>query len=90
MLLHCDACGSTVSVNYDRIPEIVQDFWSEDRCIGTKVWADKQHRYNAQLDSIVGQCNCGGHFRIEAKPRCPNCLSDEFTEDPNGGVIWYD
>ena len=36
------------------------------------------------------RCECGGTFRVDAKPRCPSCGSLEFEKDPEGLSMIYD
>ena len=37
----------------------------------------------AKVDKLLGQCECGGHFRSDAPLRCPACNSTDV--DPYGG-----
>jgi hypothetical protein len=40
-------------------------------------------QYNRAVEKKAGKCQCGGRFKFDAPPRCPGCLSHEFTEiDP--------
>lgn len=35
-------------------------------------------------------CDCGRRFTSTASPRCPECRSDDFREDPQGEQIMFD
>jgi hypothetical protein len=46
-----------------------------------------QHEINKACESFILACECGGHFRAGASPRCPRCnepisavLATEFIE----------
>jgi len=46
--------------------------------------------YASTVELLAGQCQCGGHFRFGASPRCPECGSSDYRRDPSGGVTMYD
>ena len=35
-------------------------------------------------------CECGGAFKDDAPPRCPNCRLANFKHDPEGSSMIYD
>lgn len=32
-------------------------------------------------------CECGGTFRVDARPRCPSCRSKDLRQDPDEPVV---
>ena len=103
-LLHCDACGGTKSVPHNELGDAhalrvrgLGGSWT----VATQE-VDKRVQQASDLEPLTGgdfkrlverkagKCDCGGSFRLDAPPRCPNCRSSDFTEDPEGGITMYD
>jgi hypothetical protein len=102
-LLHCDMCGKDRSISFRELGEAHLGYLKglkgaycvatgeHDRFVrvnypGEPLPEDEYHRV---IDDFAGKCRCGGHFRMDAKPRCPRCRSDEFVET-EGIVCHYD
>jgi hypothetical protein len=56
---YCDTCGRTALLSlYSEIPSDVSiDYGMIDQAV----------------EPHISNCNCGGHFRANASPRCPHC-----------------
>ena len=41
-----------------------------------------EREYQVAVEGLVGGCDCGGSFRYDAPPRCPECGStrEQWTE----------
>jgi hypothetical protein len=72
-LLHCEACGKEKSVPLDELGGTRARRWGP--------------RYVARIEGAASACECGGHFRLNAPPRCPVCRSTDLT---NFATICYD
>jgi hypothetical protein len=58
---YCDACGMTAFF----------DGWSKRIPAGVEL---KVHGpIDAKIEARVASCDCGGHFRGDASPRCTRC-----------------
>jgi len=52
-----------------------------------------QNLDNGQVEDLAGQCECGGNFTFDAKPRCPKCGSLDYepgSKDGVANIILYD
>ncbi len=92
--LHCDTCGNTKRIGFSKIPDIEKryyDFLNEMRAkyeddkiqVTTedkKVLRDSENLYYSEIENYAGQCKCGGYFKKNAKPRCPNCKSSKIKK----------
>jgi len=72
-LLHCDVCGKEKSVSLEKYGGVRAPRSGE--------------RHQQQMEKAAGVCRCGGHFRLNAPPRCPVCRSTDLTSTPD---ILYD
>ena len=41
-----------------------------------------------QVEGMLKKCKCGGHFKFDAKPKCPKCRSLEYDESEP--TLFYD
>lgn len=81
-LLHCDKCGKDKSVGFEELGEIQQKFYhSLDQPQSDQTMTRSQ--FNSAVSQKAGKCSCGGHFKMNAKPRCPSCHSTKLTDDGN-------
>jgi Zn finger protein HypA/HybF involved in hydrogenase expression len=46
-----------------------------------------RNEYIKLIEEVLGRCKCGGNYTHDAPPRCPNCGSKEYDEDPDVG--WF-
>jgi hypothetical protein len=79
---YCEKCGSTA----------VLSMWNPvvKKLPGIFPW---QHEINEASEPYILACECGGHFRAGASPRCPHCyeplsadLATEFIERNASGT----
>ncbi len=103
-LLHCDTCGKDRSISFEEIGEAHLRYLKglkgpycvatseHDRFVRENYPGEPlpEEDYHKVIDSIAGECGCGGHFRMDAKPRCPECRSEEFEEVEDGMICHYD
>jgi hypothetical protein len=105
-LLHCDTCGANRMVGHQDQGDIHLRFVkglagpyavaraATDRKIqqeypGEPIGRDE---YHLLAESTLEPCACGGHFRYDAPPRCPDCrsLREEWDRDPTASGMMYD
>lgn len=81
MPLHCTQCGKEWTWNFgdDPVPWVMDYGPRPGDFIIT----------NAEGPDPP-PCECGGTFRVDASPRCPNCRSTNFRRDPLGRMGLYD
>lgn len=93
-ILHCDLCGETGFVLQNKIPEIenrYNNFLNEMRAKydwgkiqisaeDKQALRDSEKLYYSEIENYAGQCKCGGYFKKNAKPRCPNCKSTKIKK----------
>lgn len=79
MPLHCTECGKVWLWEFgdDPVP------WFIDTDDGDFIVT------NAQGPNPP-PCECGGTFRGDASPKCPQCRSTDFRRDPFGQMTIYD
>lgn len=41
----------------------------------------------AVIESVAGRCECGGKFKVDAPPRCPQCRSLNIEKGEQPGWI---
>lgn len=86
--MKCEACHYTV---WAWRASDVSDCWPHfycNRCSNTihrkadqfLAWADQSTRTLSMISATLPACPCGGHFRTDARPKCPVCRS-EFGAD---------
>lgn len=102
-LLHCDKCGKPKSISFDEIGEphlqylkglggsycvasSEHDKYVRDNYPGDPISEEEYHKI---IEEMLGQCKCGGRYKIKAGPRCPKCGSDDY-EDTGGIICMYD
>ena len=102
-LLHCDKCGKQKSISFDEIGEphlqylkglggpycvasSEHDKYVRDNYPGDPI---SEEEYYKIIEVMLGQCKCGGSYKIKAGPRCPKCGSDDY-DDAGGIVCRYD
>jgi len=49
---------------------------------------DAFFNFSKEVEILAGACDCGGHFKFNAKPRCPNCKSTNYKS--MGDLLLYD
>ncbi len=93
-LLHCDTCGGDKSITFEELGEVHLRYLKglngpycvatgeHDRFVQENYPGDPlpEKDYHKVIDSVAGECKCGGHFRMDANPRCPQCNSDDFEK----------
>ena len=82
----CKSCGTKFSVSQGS--GMVAMPFHCDQC-GEEWW------WEFGFGGPVGQavpppCECGGAFKDDAPPRCPNCRLADFEHDPEGSSMIYD
>ena len=103
-LLHCDKCGQDKSITFEEIGEphlaflkgldgpysIATGEHDENvrQTYEGKALSPKQ--YHRVVESIAGNCECGGQFRFHARARCPQCKSGDWEIDPTGDCLMCD
>lgn len=103
-LLHCDVCGAEKSIGFKTIGQAHLAYLKGLKgpyCVASAEH-DQQVRenydgepltegeYHRAVEELCGVCKCGGHFRLDAPARCPECRSVDWQVDPMGGRILYD
>lgn len=79
-LLYCDTCG--------KAKVIMQ--WELDENL--PIIDSSGLPYNKRVEKYAGSCG-DGNYKIDAKPRCPKCNSDEYemvSEDGKVSIAYYD
>ena len=79
VVLRCDKCGREKTVERIKILEFIEKH-KKDREKFTEITA---------AEKIAGKCKCGGHFKVDAPPRCPKCGSTDL-EDTGEVSMLYD
>lgn len=102
-LLRCNACENAESIGFDEIGEphlkyikglsapycavsAERDKYIQDTYLGEPITKEE---YHVKVEKIFGECKCGGHYSVDAPPRCPKCKSTEI-EDTGEIMIHYD
>jgi len=99
-VLHCDLCGQSKGVSRETVleyrgasagmPPGRDASKSREWLMTNPTVGMSQEEYLRTVETIAGECECGGHFRFGASPRCPECGSSDHRRDPSGGVTMYD
>jgi hypothetical protein len=103
-VLHCDRCGRPCSVEHADVRDAYQGYLrglaekhgldfartAPDFDGGYSGGRVTELEYQDALEHAAGSCECGGEFRLDARPRCPECRSTAFGEDPDGNEIMVD
>lgn len=105
-MLHCDICGASRSVGHRELGDIHLRFVKGlpgpyavvrskmDRQIQREYPGDPigREEYHAAAEATLEPCACGGIFRYDAAPRCPECrsLPEQWAHDPKGRTMVYD
>jgi len=61
---YCDICGKTAFFDDYKLPKELK---------GLLRYSVDSYVIPEQLESFIEKCDCGGHFRHNASPRCPHC-----------------
>lgn len=103
-LLKCDNCGEDKSISFEELGDVHLRYIKGlpgPYCIATSE-QDKNiqrnypgepltnNEYSEEVEKMAGKCECGGQYRFNAPPRCPECKSKRLTEDSEGDRINYD
>lgn len=97
-LLHCNKCGNEKVVLLKELGEIHLRYLKglpgpycvstqeHDRHVRENYPGEplSEQEYFREIEKLAGECPCGGHLTMKARPRCPKCGSSKWTEDPNG------
>lgn len=103
-MLHCDVCGKEKSVSFDKLGDAHLRYLKGHpgpHSVATRPvdkyvrehFADgplTEEEYHAIVEEIAGDHACGGHFCMDAPPRCPKCRCADLREDPDAPVVNYD
>jgi len=73
--LRCNKCGQ--AKDYNILEELAHINFRHDDC-------------ESQLETMGGKCDCGGLYKLRAKPRCPNCGSDNYEMAPDSELLLFD
>ncbi len=83
----CQSCGTSFSVS-EGSGMVAMPFHC-DQC-GKEWWWEFGPGGPMGKEAAPSPCECGGAFRADATPRCPNCRSAHFGPDPEGSSVIYD
>jgi hypothetical protein len=83
----CKSCGTRFSVS-EGSGMVAMPFHC-DQC-GKEWWWEFGPGGPMGKEAAPPPCECGGTFREDASPRCPNCRSAQFVHDPDGSSMTYD
>jgi len=99
-LLRCNHCGESSIVNVEQLGELHIRYLKG--CAGFSALPPiecdasdlsdfegepiSEEDYRAAVEERAGTCGCGGRFRFDAPPRCPECRSTDIAE---GEVMMY-
>lgn len=105
-LLHCDTCGADRSIGHHELGDIHLRFVKglpgpyavarseADRRIQREYPGEPigREEYHTLAEATLELCACGGRFRYDAPPRCPDCraLPEQWTRDPRAPSVLYD
>ena len=103
-LLHCDTCGEEKVVLFEELGEIHLRYLKglpgpysistqeHDRHVRENYPGEPllEEEYYREVEKLAGECPCGGHFTMKARPRCPKCHSSKWTQDKWGTFTDYD
>lgn len=103
-MLHCDTCGKEKTVSFDKLGDAhlryikgLEGPYSEaTRSLDEFVQESypdpplDEEEYYAIVEELAGDHDCGGHFSLNAPPRCPKCRSADIRQDPDAAVTTYD
>lgn len=91
-LLHCHRCGKEKFVGFDELGEIHLRYikgLSGPYCMASASMDENiqnnyqgkplsEKEYHTEVEKYAGNCECGGKFKFNAKPRCPACKSQNY------------
>lgn len=103
-LLKCDKCGGDKSIDFVELGEVHLRYLKglpEPYCVATSEHDEyvrenyhgeplTDEEYHQEIENIIGKCNCGGQYKLNAPSRCPKCKSTNIAQDPDGKLIMYD
>ncbi len=93
-LLRCDLCSNVKHLSFEQIGEphlaylkgldVPYSMATEERDREIqRSYRGKplsQADYDRAVEKIAGHCQCGGSFKFDARPRCPNCRSADIIK----------
>ncbi len=102
-LLHCDRCGQEATVTHSQMGDThlaylrrVGGTYAVHTADETGATGDArlgeplgEEQYDRAVEEIAGACACGGHFRLTAPARCPQCGSAALDRDDRGPISVY-
>jgi DNA-directed RNA polymerase subunit M/transcription elongation factor TFIIS len=91
-LLHCSECGKEKLIELKDLGEIHSRYVkgldtpyssfsaNADRDIQENYSGSPitEEQYHLEIERIAGKCSCEGHYKINAKAKCPKCHSDNY------------
>lgn len=80
-VLRCEKCGQSTTVTDADLSR--RGVLGVLRLRSRKVWGANI----GDVERVAGHCACGGAFRIDAPPRCPNCLSISLQRRPTPDLL---
>jgi hypothetical protein len=93
-LLRGDSCGQTRSIGFDELGELHLRYLKGlpgPYCIASAEYDEhvrkhapvepiSEEEYHKRVEALAGECECGGRYRLDAPPRCPECRSARIEE----------
>jgi hypothetical protein len=103
-MLHCDKCGKEKTIPFDQLGDahlryvkgLPGPYSEATRALDEYVRENypdppiSEAEYHAFVEKTVGKHSCGGHFRLNARARCPKCGADDLRKDPRVPIDSYD
>jgi len=102
-VLHCDRCGKEKTIPFDQLGDahlryvkgLEGPFSKSTRDLDKYVrenYPDSpltEEEYHSIVEGMAGDHDCGGHFTLDAPPRCPKCGSRDVRKDPDVPDVSY-
>ncbi len=93
-MLRCDTCGATKSIGFDKLGDLHLRYLKglsgpycvasadHDRAVRENFESEPigREQYHAAVEKKFRRCKCGGRYRFDAPPRCPDCRSTDIVE----------
>ena len=103
-ILRCNKCGEEKSIRFDEIGEPHLQYLKglDVPYASATSESDKriQEEYNGEsiseaeyrsiVEKLAGNCECGGKFKFDASPRCPECHSVHYSRLEGSPDIYFD
>jgi hypothetical protein len=101
-LLRCDRCGSGKSMAFDDIGEPHLRYLKglpgpysmatadHDEAVRNTYQGEPltESEYKSTVEGMAGSCKCGGSYRFDALPRCPECRSLDIELDREPEILF--